>query len=370
MYEVDWNKSGGLVECNWPCCLQSDSSNVDSTFRIIHEDLENVSLEVDVSPSFPPLCFIACFMFFPLVPFVLCSAVGCGYIYVSAWTFQLENGQMQLHERIKYGCSETYTIPIVNVRNAIVEYDIQNDPESGRNLIRGRIVIIGNGDNQPQIQQHSHQEVTEEGIVQPTVSNEVAFKRMKTPWRLIIDDNLDIICQKILQMIPSQHIVTNEASTPIQNPFIAQQMIRDATIANASFSQPSFGYYDPHDPNHYPQDYNHNADEGLGADGEDNEGRRDRTKQEGEEIVYYNNHEEELNETYRYRSRSASASHRHRASSSGSQHHCNTAAAAPTIITTPTEIPIVTAQVEYLNTNTTSDISRIEYLGRNHPDKL
>lgn len=214
--DIDWEINGGLVNCNWPCCIQGDSGKFECTFRVIEDERTVITLETDVSPALPPICMIGLFSFFPVITLAFVGAAAAGYITVSAWTFNRLQDSLVLTGRVKYVCAEKQEPLLRKVHNAFVEHTMIESEETGERLLRGRLVVYGISGESSQIDQ---------------------VVRICSPWKTVQDEsNHDYICQRILDMIPIEDIRADVGEGPaaISSPFMLRRMIRDAVPALAS----------------------------------------------------------------------------------------------------------------------------------------
>ena len=174
--KVDWSQPGGLINCNWPCCIMFDSEDFEQNYRVLREDPANLMLEMDVSPAFPPLCMLCMFSFFPVVPCMFLAAGCMGQFGICAWLFEIHNDSLVLEERVKYVCSEERHILLQDITSVSLETHVaEGGTYEESQIIQGRLVVKSH---------HNHNEV-------------------KSPWKLMKDDRMIILCERICSMIPA-----------------------------------------------------------------------------------------------------------------------------------------------------------------------
>lgn len=177
---IDWNESGGLCNCNWPCCCPDDLSDRDTRYLVITQEPEHLLIELDGTTSIPPLCLLCWFSLIPIILVAVVAMIPSGHIQAVAWQFDIENGHLLLRERVKHVCSESLVLKLSSVRSVLVETYTEREPSNGCRVMRGRLRLIGIGPN----------------------GDESSLIVVNAPKKLIVDHSLDLLHDTIIQMIP------------------------------------------------------------------------------------------------------------------------------------------------------------------------
>lgn len=183
--DIDWSQSGGLIQCNWPCCVHCQNRPSEQYFTIIQQTPTTIELDVSMVP---PLCLLVSWSIFPIVPVAVLMGVSCGNYHATSWRFVVTSSTgpeatpcLSLIEKSKYLCTESEKIIISNIQTALVETHKGYEAERGENWT-GRIVITG----------YNRVEGTDRDVL----------ITIHSPRKQIVDNQLDLLCERILAMIP------------------------------------------------------------------------------------------------------------------------------------------------------------------------